>query len=246
MPFFLGSILPYLAAAVFLLGMAWRTWDWLRRPVPSPLTISSATDRTRAVLGELAFFSSLRRGDRRLWISAWLMHLSLAIILAGHLVGIALAGEQFRYFGASAESSLRLSGALGVVAGLAFVAALLALFYRRAATVEIKRISHLEDYFAIVLLLVVAGTGMAMRAAPTEIELAAIRGYMGGLLSLRPRPLPASGLFAVHFTAVNLLLLYFPFSKLVHLTGGIIAKSLVLQPAPVYPSKSLQPEGQSP
>jgi nitrate reductase gamma subunit len=240
MLFFLGYVLPYLAAAAFLFGMAWRTWDWLSKPAPFPLTVSSPpagpAGRAAAVAKELALFRSLYRGDRQLWVAAWMMHASLAVILVGHAVGIAFAAEQFRYFGASKEGSIWLSGSLGVLGGLVFAAALSALLYRRSAVAVVRQVSGAEDYFAPALLLVVAGTGLAMRLAPTDIDLASIRTYMAGLLAFHPGPLPDAWLFVVHFAAVNVLLLYFPFSKLVHLTGAIVARSLLVQPAPVYPT----------
>lgn len=237
--FFLGTILPYLAVATFLLGMAWRTWDWLSKSVPFPLTVSAApggiASHAFAVAAELTWFGSLYRGDRRLWLLAWLMHASLLLILLGHLVGIALAAEQFRYFGASKEASVRLSGLLGISAGLVLVAALLALSFRRMASEHVKRISALSDYLPLMWLLAVAGTGMAMRLL-TAVDLADVRAYLAGLLLLSPRPLPDIPLFIVHFTAVNVLLIYFPYSKLVHLTGAAVSRSLLVQPPPVYPT----------
>ncbi|NUQ65144.1 MAG: respiratory nitrate reductase subunit gamma [Pirellulales bacterium] len=237
--FFFGYILPYAAAAVFVVGMVRRTWDWLSRPVPLPLTVSSVAGgrraRAAAVAKELVLFPSLYRGDRRLWLSAWLMHASLLVVLVGHTVGIAFAAQQFRYFGASKEASVWLSGAMGLLVGLVFTVALLTVLYRRAANVEVKRISGPDDYLALVLLLCVAASGLAMRYS-AEVDLAEVRTYLAGLLVFRASPLPRAWLFLVHFAAVNALLLYFPFSKLVHLTGAFVGRSLLVQPPPVYPT----------
>ncbi len=237
---FLGTILPYLAAAVFLCGMAWRTYDWLGKPVPVPLTLATvrggAAGRAWAVARELTLFSSLYRGDRRLWLAGWLMHASLALILLGHAVGIGFAAEQFRLLGSSKEASVWLSGTLGLAAGIAFAAALVALAYRRMAMVAIRRISSPGDYLALGMLLFVAGTGLAMRLGPQEVDLPAIRSYLGGLITLRPGPMPEQWLFVVHFTAFCALLLCFPFSKLVHLTGAIVTRSLVAEDPPIYPT----------
>ena len=235
-----GVILPYLAAAVFLVGIAWRTLSWLRRPVLYPLTLVETADcpvcRAASVAGELVLFRSLLRSDRRLWFWAWAMHASLALILGGHVVGIAALTHQFTWLGTSPQTSERTSLVSGVLLGLVLVASLLALLDRRLTVPEVKRLSRPAEYFDLGLLLAVALTGLAMRAGMTHADLAAIRGYLGGLLSLRPSLPPVLPLFLVHFGLFNALLLYFPFSKLVHLTGALVSRALLVQPAPTYPT----------
>jgi nitrate reductase gamma subunit len=124
----------------------------------------------------------------------------------------------------------------GVAAGLVFVACLLLLARRRWAIPELRRLSRPGDYFLLGLLVGVAGTGLWLRCTATPTDLAAARSYLGGLLSLRPGALPQPVLFVLHLTLVNVLLSWFPFSKLVHLAGGIIARSLLVRPAPIYPT----------
>jgi nitrate reductase gamma subunit len=119
--------------------------------------------------------------------------------------------------------------------GLVFVASLLALAIRRLANSEVRYLSASCEYFDLGLLLAIAATGLALRWLSTGTDLAAVRGYLAALLSLRP-VLPPSGIFLAHFTLVNLLLIYFPFSKLVHLTAAIILRSLLVAPAPSYPT----------
>jgi nitrate reductase gamma subunit len=50
-----------------------------------------------------------------------------------------------------------------------------------------------------------------------------------GLLTLRPVAPPPHALFLVHFVLVSLLLIYFPFSKLLH-AGGIFFSPTRNQP----------------
>ncbi len=243
MAFPLGSIFAYMAFAVFLFGMAWRTGSWLRRPVPFALTLThgepGAGRQAVAVAKELLLFRSLLRGDRRLWFAAWWMHAALGLILAGHVVGIACGARQFCYVGASPETSARLSLLTGSAAGAVFVACLLVLGCRRIAIPELRWLSGPADYLVLALLLAIAVTGLLLRWGATEADLAAVRSYLGGLLTFRPVPLPDSSLFALHVTLVNVLLVYFPFSKLVHLTGGIVSQALLVRPAPLYPTPSV-------
>ena len=47
--------------------------------------------------------------DKLLWISVWLFHISLALILVGHVLGICFIRGQFTFIGLSSASSGRSS-----------------------------------------------------------------------------------------------------------------------------------------
>ncbi|MBI5505994.1 MAG: respiratory nitrate reductase subunit gamma [Deltaproteobacteria bacterium] len=235
MLFFVGCMLPYLAAAVFLIGMTWRTASWLARPVPFALALDpgqcGATRRAATITGELLLLKSLYRGDRRLWLWAGLMHGSLASIILGHVVGIGWAGRQFTVLGISSAASTALSRGLGVVFGLLLLVSVIALLYRRLVVRHVRTLSDPADYFDLALLVAIATTGMLMRLAPFEPDQSAVRTYLYGLLTLSPTAIPGNWIFIGHFALVSILLTYFPFSKLVHVTGGVVSRALVAAPA---------------
>jgi nitrate reductase gamma subunit len=240
MLFFIGQLLPYIAVAVFLTGTCCRVAVWLRSPVPFELTLfpaaKSRSGRVLAIGKELLLFDSLRCGDKWLWLWAWLLHVSLAFIIIGHIVGIYYLTKQFTLIGLSSEASSSLSALLGIVSGIVFFAAIIVLFYRRTVIPEVKRLSDPADYFDLLLLLAIVVTGMHMRLTSHVVDLPAVRAYIGGLLTLHPTPIPQDEIFISHFTLVNILLIYFPFSKLIHLAGFIVNRMIVAQPAPVYPT----------
>jgi len=241
MLFFIGQILPYIATAVFLIGTCWQVAAWLRVPVPFELTVPAIGTRQNRILTlvrELFFFGSLRRGDKQLWLWAWLLHLSLVLIIIGHIAGIYYLTQQFTFVGLSAEASSRLSALLGTICGTLFFVALVVLLYRRMAIAEIKRLSDPADYFILYLLIAIVITGMHMRVTSHEVDLPAVRAYLGGLLTLQPVPIPRDWMFISHFTLVNILLIYFPFSKLMHMVGGLVNQMIITQPPPVYPTPS--------
>ena len=238
MLFFIGQVLPYIAAAVFLVGTCLRIIAWLRVPVPFPLTLladSANPGRILAIGREILFFDSLRRGDWWLWLWALLLHISLVFIIIGHIAGIYYLAKQFTLVGFSAEASASLSALLGTIFGAVFFVSLLALFYRRMTIPEVKRLSDPADYFDLGLLLAIVFTGMYMRLV-SDVDLPAVRAYMAGLFTLHPVPIPQNWLFISHFTLVNILLLYFPFSKLIHLAGVFVNQAMITQPPPVYPT----------
>ncbi|MDD4601294.1 hypothetical protein SDC9_13608 [bioreactor metagenome] len=240
MLYFVGQIFPYIAAAVFLVGMIWRVWTWLNVPVPFGLTLSPAprtlTGKAAAFGRELALFRSLWSGDRGLWLAAWLMHVSLFMVIGGHIVGISTLGNEFTAIGLTSEQSQRVSGIMAVASGLLLFFTLTVLLYRRTAIPEVKRLSDPADYFDLMLILAVVVSGLHMRLTSIEVDIAAVRAYMGGILSFQPVPIPNEWIFISHFFLVNLLLLYFPFSKLVHLAGSMVNQAMLIASPPVYPS----------
>lgn len=240
MLYFIGQVFPYIAVAVFILGMGWRIASWIRTPVPFQLTIFPApfttSGRIVAVGKELLFFSSLRRGDFSLWLWAWILHITLALIIIGHIVGIYYLGHQFTMVGLSEADSSKLSALFGTAAGVGFFAGLVVLFYRRTAVPEVKRLSDPADYFDLLLLMAIVVSGMHMRLTSIEIDLPAIRQYMGSLILLHPMPIPHDWIFVSHFTLVNILLLYFPFSKLVHFAGFLVNRAMLVEGVPQYPT----------
>lgn len=241
MLFFIGQLLPYISVAVFLIGTCWQVAAWLRVPVPFELTVPAIGTRQSRILTlvrELFFFGSLRRGDKQLWLWAWLLHLSLVLIIIGHIAGIYYLAQQFTFVGLSAEASSRLSALLGTICGTLFFVALVILLYRRMAIAEIKRLSDPADYFILYLLIAIVITGMHMRVTSHEVDLPAVRAYIAGLFTLQPVPIPRDWMFISHFTLVNILLIYFPFSKLMHMVGGLVNQMIITQPPPVYPTPS--------
>ncbi|WP_371367430.1 hypothetical protein SRRS_13820 [Sporomusa rhizae] len=240
MLFFIGQVFPYIAAGIFILGMIWRVGTWLKAPLPFPLTLLPApitsSDRVRRICGELLLFPSIWRSDRGLWLWAWLMHVTLAMVLGGHIVGISSVGLQFTELGFTAEQSLALSALMGTSSGVILLAALIVLLYRRTAIPEVKRLSDPADYFDLLLILAIVVSGLHMRMTSLDVDLLAIRAYLGGILSFHPIPIPHQWIFVSHFFLVNVLLMYFPFSKLVHFVGSMVNQSILAAPPPVYPT----------
>lgn len=238
---FIGQIFPYIAMAVLILGMAWRVRSWLKVPVPFPITIfpapGTSLGRISAVGKEMLLFSSLRRGDTGLWFWAWVMHVALAMIIAGHIVGIYYVTHQFTLLGLTEQASSRASAIIGSIAGVGLLLALIVLLYRRVAIPEVKRLSDPADYFELLLLLAIVVTGMHMRTV-SEINLPVIREYLGGLIMLHPVAIPPEPIFMSHFFLVNILMIYLPFSKLVHMAGFLVNRAMLVEAPPSYPASS--------
>jgi nitrate reductase gamma subunit len=70
----------------------------------------------------------------------------------------------------------------------------------------------------IALLLAIAGTGLAMTYV-AHTDIVALKAFTLGLIYFDWQPLPADALVYVHLALVALLMLIFPFSKLLHAPG---------------------------
>jgi len=230
---FFGWVLPYIVLIVFLGGLIRRVLVWAHVPVPFKLMMFFGIDTTGGAIVDLAKeaigFRSLWRGKKGLWFMSWLFHLSLAFILIGHTVGISFLGQQFMVLGVTAEQSEGLSVMLGTYAGIALLIGLVLLFIRRLGSQKMRFISTFGDYLVIILLLGIAGSGMYMRWFDhvTYIEVAH---YLKGILLMNPVSPPSSNAFLLHFSLVELLLLYFPSSKLMHSCGIFVSRWLITRP----------------
>ena len=242
------SLLLYLAVAVFLIGLGWRLLNWLRTPVPLKIPLTPGPADRRGVLwrlgGELFAFRALWRANRSLWTPAWIFHVALVLLLIGHFGGLetprfacaTLGGMQAAFCRVACDVGLPFAGGLtgmsmaqfghfedisGGLVGAVALAALLWLLLRRLLAERVRSISTFSDYFALLLLLLIIVTGNDMRfMGGLNIEQA--RQFVAGWLTLHPTPAPADPVFAMHILLVCALLIYIPFSKLVHIGGAAL------------------------
>lgn len=223
MIYFAGQILPYISVLVFILGTLYRVYSWLKTPQPHNMWLAYPNGGWLAsIMAEIVVLRSLYKSDKKLWRWAWLMHLVLAAVIIWHVVGIYFAMHQFTYFGLTAVWSEIVGHSLGFLAGLALMIAIISLLYRRFSDDIIRHLSGPADYFALLLLLAIAVTGNYLHMPEARVDINTVRDYLAGLITLQPGPLPDNEVFAIHFILVNILVMYFPFSKMVHIAGLLI------------------------
>lgn len=103
---------------------------------------------------------------------------------------------------------------------LVIVAAVSFLLLRRFFDKKVKYISLASDYFPLFLILGVVGTGLWMRYF-AKTDIAGVKVLTMGLVTLNPViPETVDPIFFAHLFLVSVLLMYFPFSKLMH-AGGV-------------------------
>ena len=205
--------LGYFSGLTFIFGLLYRLYGYLRTPMPWPeVTTPAPTTEGGAlvrVLGDVVLFPNLFKADKSLWAGAWVFHVALGLILFRHL----------RYFTYPVPASVLWLETVALVMAYIFGVATLYLFWRRFALPRTLYLSGLPDYFALVLVGLIAGTGILV-SYWAHVNIVDVKAFIMGILSLKPVPPPAHPLFLIHFSLVSILLLYFPFSKLLH-AGGI-------------------------
>jgi nitrate reductase gamma subunit len=230
--FLVGGILPYIAALVFLTGVVHRLLTWRRAPQTGLMTLyPTQGSGWRSLVREALFFPSLFRGDRTLWLFAWLFHAALALAFIGHLrVVTGMIDRGFGAFGIGAGGMTMLSTVAGGFAGAMLLTTVLLLLGRRLFLPRVREISSAPDFVGLFLLLAVITTGNLMRLG-SHIYLTTTRAWATSLLTLSPSlALPPAAL--LHLFCAELLVLYIAFSKLMHFGGFFFTFSLVKRSAP--------------
>lgn len=159
-------------------------------------------------------------GNRYLWLGGLVFHWSLLIILIRH-------SRLFTEPIPSVVAVIRdvdgiLQNLIPVlyITDILIMVALTYLFLRRVVYPQMRYISFLSDYFAVLLIVGVALSGILMRWV-YRVDLVNVKELAMSVLRLDPVVPDGIGLaFYIHLTLVCALIAYFPFSKLVHM-GGI-------------------------
>ena len=226
--FLIGGVLPYVAVITFVVGMFYRIFIWSKTPQPGKMTLFPAGDGTaKGVIAETLFFPSLFKGDKVLWGFAWLFHATLALVAVGHIrVVTGLIDDMLMGMGMSAEGVQTMSGTAGGAAGIVLLATGVLLLIRRVSTKRVREVSGMPDFFALLLLISIIFTGDLMRFSGEHFDLEQTRVWAWSLVTFAPK-VPTNGYFLVHALLAFLLLMYIPFSKVMHFGGFFFTQALV-------------------
>ena len=210
-----------------------KSLDWVKtNPLESPSNPFMAAVR---VLSEVLLFRSLFRNTKAelhggpklvygshkwLWLGGLAFHWSMLVIVIRHArfffetlpLPIDLLETADRFLDVTVP-------ALYLSDGLA-LAAITFLVLRRLADEKMRLISLSTDYFPLFLFGAIATLGVSMRYV-TKVNIMPVKALAMTLASFGfDAPEPIGVLFYVHLFLVCVLLVYIPFSKLVHM-GGI-------------------------
>ncbi len=225
--FFVGGILPYLTVLLFIVGMVHRFYVWAKTPQPAKMTLFPAPDSVGGgVLAEVLFFPGMFKGDKVLWSFSWIFHATLTLVFLGHIrVFTSFIDQNLMAMGMSTEGIDLMSGTSGGVAGVILMVTGVLLLLRRIVVHRVREISQIPDFFVLLLLIAIIGTGDLMRFG-AHFDLEQTRAWALSLITFSPA-IPENGTFLVHALLAMLLIMYIPFSKILHFGGIFFTQALV-------------------
>lgn len=162
----------------------------------------------------------IRYGSSKyLWLFGILFHYAFLVIVVRHMRLFADPIPFFVPILEFADGFLQIGLPHLYQSDLVIIGAITLLFLRRILLTNVRYISLPADYFPLFLIFAIAATGMLMRYV-TRVDVVSIKQLAVGLTTLHPKILADLGMvFYVHIFLVCTLMVYFPFSKLMHLGG---------------------------
>lgn len=220
----------YIAGVIFVAGMGWRAYEWATTP-KSPVRLGMfPKPKTRGgrivkMLKDTLIAPHSAQIEPRMWFFAMMFHAAALAAFVGHLRLVQEYPILPALLGEAGMNSF--AGWAGGVAGVLMMLAVVYWIARRTFG-PFKQLSVPEDYLVLALLLGVIVMGNHMRFFG-DVHAAEYREWFSSLLALRPhipdaiRSSSVGWSLGTHMLFVDALLIYFPFSKLVHAIGAFSA-----------------------
>lgn len=202
----------YLATLVLAGGLAYRIRLYLQTPAPLKIPTTPAPTTATGVglrlAREVVLFESLFKANKWIWVFGWIFHAALLLVLLRHL----------RYFTQPVWGWVALVQPFGIYAGFAMVAGLLGLWARRFLVPRVRYISAPSDHLMLALIVAIGFSGLGMKFV-AHTDIVALKAFFLGLMRFELNPLPQDPLLLIHIGLVAVLMIIFPFSKLLHGVG---------------------------
>lgn len=206
------AVLFYFSVAIFAVGLAFKIRLYARTPAPLKIPTTPAPVTQAGVVvrmaKEVVFFESLFKANKWTWLFGWIFHAALLLVLLRHL----------RYFTEPVWFWVGWVQPFGIYAGFAMAAGLAGLWVRRFTVERVRYISSPSDHLMLLLLIGIAATGLMMKYV-AHTDILSLKAFILGLLYFDWQPIPADPVLLVHLALVLILLIIFPFSKLLHAPG---------------------------
>ncbi len=206
------ALLFWFATAVIVLGLAFKIRQYWVTPAPLKIPTTPAPTTASGVVYRMAkeviVFESLFKSNKWIWIFGWMFHMSLFVVLARH----------FRYFQDQPWFWVNIIQPFGKYAAFTMVIGLLGLFARRLVVARVRYISAPSDYLMLIMLFFIGFSGLMMDYF-VRPDIIGIKQFFDAWMGLSIGDLPINTALVVHLSLVALLMIVFPFSKLLHAPG---------------------------
>ncbi|SNS15047.1 putative sulfite reductase-associated electron transfer protein DsrM [Humidesulfovibrio mexicanus] len=158
-----------------------------------------------------------------LWLFAILFHYGFLIVVIRHMrlfmQPVPTPIATLDYF----DSILQILTPTIYISDLLLIGGVSLLLLRRFFDAKVRFISLVNDYFPLFLILGIALSGVYMRYI-AKVDIMSIKDVVMGLVAFNYKvPAGVDVSFFVHLFLVSTLLVYFPFSKLMHMGGVFLS-----------------------
>ncbi|MEU8404449.1 respiratory nitrate reductase subunit gamma [Nonomuraea sp. NPDC048892] len=218
----LWVVLPYVALTVFVLGHVWRyhydKFGWTTR-------------------------SSQMYESRLLRVGSPLFHFGILVVALGHVGGLVIPKSWTEAVGVSEELYHLSAVVLGTVAGVATVAGLAILIYRRRTVGPVFTATTRNDKLMYAVLGLTIALGLASTVAANLVGggydyRTTISPWFRSIFTFQPEPALMAGapvLFQLHGLSALVLFAIWPFTRLVHMLTAPVG--YLTRPYIVYRSR---------
>ncbi|MGH3773261.1 MAG: respiratory nitrate reductase subunit gamma, partial [Pseudonocardiaceae bacterium] len=219
---------PYVAVTSFILGHIWRyrhdQFGWTTR-------------------------ASQLYESRLLRLGSPLFHFGLLAVLGGHVMGIGIPESCTAALGVTESDYHLMSASMGTLSGLATIAGLGILLYRRATVTAVRKATTGIDKIMYTLLTGAIATGMLNTVGSNLIGggynyRATVSPWFRSLFTIHPQPELMAGApisFQTHALVVLTLLAIWPYTRLVHVFSAPLG--YLTRPYVVYRSRDINHPG---
>jgi len=195
----------------------YNTWGVLGRMLLEILLFRSLFRNSKV---ELKDGSRILYGSEKfLWLGAMAFHWCFLIILLRHFRFFTEPVIVFVHWLQSIDGLFEIAVPTLFISNILIVLALIYLFSRRIFNPQVRYISLVSDYLALFLLISVGLSGIWMKHLD-KVDIVKVKELAMGLAAFNPSvPDGIGSIFYIHLFFVSVLIMYFPFSKLMHMAG---------------------------
>jgi nitrate reductase gamma subunit len=212
------AALFYIAFFILAYGLVCKLVQYKNTPAPLKIpTMPAPTTQAGVVFRmtkEVVLFESLFKSSKATWLFGWLFHFGLFLDMLRHL----------RYFIDPVWTWVVIIQPFGKYGSILMFAGLAGLLVRRIVVDRVRYISAPSDYLMLVLILCITSTGIAM-SFYLGADVISVKSFFIGLLTFNIQNLPFDPILIAHLIMVAMLMIIFPYSKLLHAPGLFFSPS---------------------
>jgi nitrate reductase gamma subunit len=237
---FIYGVLPYISLLLLVGGVTYRFAAWLSAKnltglysVVVKAYMWDFGSRLGEVLKRIFLLYTLTLSDRLLLVGSFLFHWGIWIALLGHGAMI-IPPEQF---GMSEEMHKAIATYVGGAAGIISLIGLILLFIRRIVRSDVRRLSFLDDWFALLLLLALVTLGDYQTLVLHPHYMETVTPWLQSVLVGSPRleyVAQWDPVTKLHVFLALVFIGYVPLGKLIHPFSYLAMPTLWKSPTKLY------------